>query len=71
MIGPQSLPEEQLTVDQDRERADAPTAGSRAYYPLGCIPAKDHFPPVDAPFTQGKTLGSSLRVIGCCHLVGL
>ena len=23
------------------------------------------------PFRQGKTLGSLLRVVGCCHLSGL
>jgi len=45
MIGPQSLPEEQLTVNQDREMADALTVGSHASYPLGCIPAKNRDPP--------------------------
>jgi branched-chain amino acid transport system permease protein len=29
------------------------------------------FPSVDAPFRQGKTLGSLWRVVGSCHLSGL
>jgi len=31
----------------------------------------DGFPSVDAPSRQGKTAGSLLRVVGCCHPSGL
>jgi hypothetical protein len=45
MIGPQSLPEEQLTVNQDREMADALTVGSHASYPARVHPGEGPGPP--------------------------
>jgi predicted transcriptional regulator len=39
-----------------------------AYYARWKPPADHLWTP---PFRQGKTLGSLLRVVGCCHLSGL
>jgi putative ABC transport system substrate-binding protein len=62
MIGPQSLPEEQLTVDQDREMADAPTEAARptrwGFYEVRLFPAAGGL------MSYGPDLADSFREAG-------